>query len=131
MAQKRLAHPRGRVQRVAARQRSADMPRGQSVADGLRQGAHVLHIARPNHEQNHFPFIDIGDRGVRPRVAQNRLEDVRELLPVLRRVPADDPHGVDGGDVHVKNIRQAAHLHWLILKDRAHQLADDDAIVLV
>ena len=47
MAQKRLAHPRGRVQRVAARQRSADMPRGHSVADCLRQGAHVLHIARP------------------------------------------------------------------------------------
>lgn len=81
MAQKCLAHPRGRVQRVAARQRSADMPRGHSVADCLRQGAHVLHIARPNHEQNHFPFIDIGDRGlgVRPRVAQNRLKDVRSF----------------------------------------------------
>ena len=31
----------------------------------------------------------------------------------------------------MKNIRQTAHLHRLILKNRAHQLADDDAVVLV
>ena len=133
MAQKRFAHARGGVQRMAARQRGADASPDQAVADGLRQRAHVLYVAGSDHKQDHFTLVDVGDGGLRTgaRIAQHWFKNVRELFPVLCRIAADDPHRVDRGDVNVKNISQAAHLHRLVLQDGADQLADDDAVVLV
>ena len=93
-------------------------------AEGLRHGLRAGCLGQPVHKGHHIPLIGVRHQGAAGvgQCLQHQGQHIPWKVP-LGPEAVEHPHAVDGGHVHVEDVRQAAHLQRLVPQDGPYQLA--------